>query len=115
MKEEYPSPPFGKVTKKRLTPEERKQQLVEIALGLAQDKSLELITAKQVTGAAGVCANLIQVHFGNMPNFRNEVMQEAISRGELEVIGHGITGQNEVAVKIPDKLKTEALNSIKGA
>lgn len=97
----------------RLLPNDRKQQILDAALLVAQSPGgWARLTRGAVANEAECAQGLISNYFGTMIAFRRAIMRAAISAENLSVIAQGLAAGDACAKKAPDELKQKALNSL---
>lgn len=101
------------MTKKRLLPDDRKQQILNAAIIVAaQPNGWAKLTREAVAREAGCADSLLSKYFGTMINFRRSIMREAIRLNDLSVIAQGLAAGDKCAQKVHPDLKFRALNSL---
>lgn len=65
-------------TRVRLTPETRRQQIIDAARGLFDDRPYEDVSTRELAEAAGVARGLINHYFGDKRTLFLEVMRESV-------------------------------------
>lgn len=100
------------MARQRLETEHRRELILAAALALSGVYGYNKITREQVATAACCADNLISHHFGTMPNFRRDIMREAIRRGNLVVLAQGLAARDPHAQKAPTELKEQALRGL---
>lgn len=107
---------YNKMTERkrlsRLPPEERRAELLDVALKLAKRKGYLNLTRDGLAAAAKCSQGLVTKRFGAMDNLRREVMRAAVARGVLEVIAQGIAARDPVALRAPAELKAQAAGTL---
>jgi len=98
----------------RLEPHVRKEQILEAAVGIAAEAGLYTIRREDVALKAEVACGLVNRYFGTMNQLRRAVMRHAISNRNLSIIAEGIARRDPQAMKAPDDLRREAINSLVG-
>lgn len=96
----------------RLTPEARKEMILQCALAAAELKGFTNFSSGDVASAADCGHPLVYHHFHSMDNLRREVMKLAIKQRNLTVIAQGLANKDPVAATVSDALKAEALKNI---
>ena len=112
------------MTKKRLQPDDRKQQILTAAIRVAaRPGGWAKLTRDAVAREAGCAEGLPSKYFGTMVSFRRSIMREAIRLAELEkappaiydsVIAQGLAAGDKCAQKADPELKARALNTLAG-
>ena len=97
---------------KRMSPANRKAQMINTALDLAEAGHYLNVTREQVAARAGFKGPLLHRYFGTMKQFRRAVMRAAVQNERLAVIAQGITAQDTQALKASPELQAEALGSL---
>lgn len=105
--------PAVKHMSKRMAVGERKTQLLEHGIKLAEKHGYGHVSRKQIGDAAGVSEGLLSLHFGTMTAFRKALMLHAVTTKNMRVIAQGLIAKHPVAVRAPRELKQLALNSIR--
>jgi len=101
------------MTRKRLRPDDRKQQILTAAIKVASEPGgWAKLTRDAVAKEAGCVASLVSLHFGTMTNFRRSVMRAAIVAEELSVIAQGLAAGDNCAQKVDESLKRKALSTL---
>lgn len=99
---------------KRLTPKDRKRELLQHALELAAELGYMNVTRLAVATRAGVTPGLVSIRFGSMPAFRRDLMRYAVREQHAAVVGQGLALRDAFAARAPDELKQQALQAIRG-
>lgn len=112
------------MTKKRLQPDDRKQQILTAAIRVAaRPGGWGKLTREVVAREAGCAEGLPSKYFGTMVNFKRAIMREAIRLSTLNgvppamydsVIAQGLAAGDKCAKKAPPELKARALNTLAG-
>lgn len=95
-------------TRRRLEPNERIGEIIDISLDLAKKEGYRKLTRAMVAEAAKCSESLISAHFGDMPHFHNAVMQAAVYEEIPEIILQGLVVNDPIAVAAPHDLKERA-------
>lgn len=103
------------MTKKRLQPDDRKQQILTAAIRVAaRPGGWAKLTRDAVAKEAGCAEGLPSKYFGTMISFRRAIMRAAIVAEELGVIAQGLAGGDKCAQKADESLKRKALATLAG-
>ena len=112
------------MTKKRLHPDDRKQEILNAAIKVAgHPGGWGKLTRDAVAKEAGCAEGLVSKYFGTMITFRRSIMREAIRLAELgstpaaiyhSVIAQGLAGGDKCAKKADESLKRKALETLAG-
>lgn len=100
------------VSKKRTSPELRKDHILTVALKLAEATGYTKITAVQIADAAGIAHGTVLKYFGTMAQLKNDVMRKAVKSGNLKIIAQGLSVGDRHAKKVSDELKADALKCL---
>lgn len=96
----------------RMMPKARRDEILDAALALAEERSHVEITREEISERAGVSVGLITHYFGTMPKLKRDVMRAAIRTEILPIIARGIVMGDPHALKAPPELKQRALASL---
>jgi AcrR family transcriptional regulator len=96
----------------RLRPYQRKAIILRAALNLAAEGSYLTITVDAVAEKARVSAGLVNSHFKNVSNLRDEVVRAAVVARRLSVIAQGLVNKHPYALQAPVRLKKLAIASL---
>lgn len=96
------------VSKSRANPALRKDQILNVAIGLAKEQGYHKITRDGVAGAAGVSMGLVTRYFGTMKQLKKAVIRAAVKQGIPEIVAQGLANGDDHAKKAPAELKAEA-------
>lgn len=97
----------------KLKPNDRRAQILEIALKLAAMNGYQQVTRDAVGQAIGIAPSLISHLFGTMPDFRRDIMRAAVRGRNLAVVAQGLAANDPHARKAPQDLIDQALASLK--
>ena len=86
--------------------EKRKEQIVTIALALAEKKGYLAVTQQDIAKKAKTCRQLVVNYVGNMKEMQAFIMKEAIKRKMVSVVAQGVV-MKQKGMKIPKSLKPE--------
>lgn len=93
----------------RKAPAARKEQILAVALVLAEADGYQRITRDGIAAAAGLSGPTVQYHFGTMAQLRRDLMRYAIRQNSLRVIGQGVACGDAQAGKLNEELRAAAL------
>ncbi len=108
----------------KLLPEERKMQILNEALAQAATCGYQNIKCKSIADKLGLVTGTVHHHWATMPDLRRGVLRYAISQAaraprrtilsdnSLRVLAQGIAANDRLALKAPDALKREALQTL---
>jgi hypothetical protein len=104
--------PKGVVTKNRVNPDLRKDQILKIAIAVARKYGCHKTTRDEIAHRAGVSMGLVSHYFGTMKKLRRTIMRAAIVNEELEIIAKGLANNDPYARKASDDLKQRAVSTL---
>lgn len=96
----------------RLKPNDRRDQILDAAIHVAEREGYARMTRDQIADHAGVATGLVSHYFGTMPQLRRTVMRHAVIRENLIVIGQGIAAGDLHALKAPYEVKQDAMRAL---
>lgn len=103
------------MTKKRLQPADRKQEILNAAIKVAgRPGGWAKLTRDAVAKEANCAEGLPSKYFGTMVNFKRAIMRAAIAAENLAVIAQGLAAGDKSAQKADPELKARALNTLAG-
>ena len=103
------------MTKKRLLPDDRKQEILNAAMKVAgRPGGWSKLTRAAVAKEAGCAEGLPSKYFGTMISFRRAIMRAAIGAENLAVIAQGLATGDKCAQKAAPESKARALNTLAG-
>ena len=103
------------MNKKRLLPDDRKDQILKAAIKVAaRPGGWARLTREAVAKEADCAEGLPSKYFGTMVAFRRSIMRAAILAEELGVIAQGLAAGDKCAQKADPELKARALNTLAG-
>ena len=100
------------VSKSRVNPELRKEQLLRVALNVARDKGCHKMTRDHIAEAAGVSVGLVSKYFGTMTKLKRAIMRAAVKQEVLEIVAEGLATGDPHARKASQELKNKAIATI---
>lgn len=87
---------------------ERAEELLQLAVSLAEGTGYMKVTRKQIADKAGVCEALVTHRLGTMAAVRRSVIRRAIATQNVRVLAQGLAANDPHARKAPDDLKQQA-------
>ncbi len=103
------------MTKKRLRPDDRKEQILNAAIKVAERPGgWGKLTRDAVAREAHCAEGLVSKYFGTMVAFRRSIMRAAITAENLAVVAQGLAAGDTCAKKADPELKIRALNTLAG-
>lgn len=97
---------------KRMAPADRREQILDAAVGMARDIGFQKITRDGVAGRAGVAMGLVTRYFGTMCQLRRAVMRSAVKNEVISVIAEGLAIGDPHAKKAGPELKARVISFI---
>lgn len=97
---------------RRRAPQERREQILVVAVKLVRKHGLSAVTRDAVAEAAGVAQGTVNVYFGSIAGLREEVMQRAVEERDAQLLAQGLVERHPVAMKAPESLRRKALNTL---
>jgi AcrR family transcriptional regulator len=92
--------------------QERNRRILEAALALASERGYERITRSDVAERAGVADGSVNNAYGTMEGLRDAVMEAAVTRGIVAVVGQGLAAGHSIARGAPADLKQAAVAAL---
>lgn len=103
------------MTKKRLQPDDRKEQILSAAIKVAaKPGGWGKLTRDAVAREAQCAEGLVSKYFGTMVAFRRSIMRAAIVAENLAVVAQGLAAGDTYAKKADPDLKARALQTLAG-
>jgi AcrR family transcriptional regulator len=99
-------------TTTRLDPKERKQQILDVAVKLAEVVGVEGLRREGVAKGAEVADGLVSRYFNTMTQLRRAVMRRAVHTENLTIIAQGIAARDPEAMKASPELRAKALATL---
>lgn len=96
----------------RLSPEDRRESILTVALGIAEKSDYRHLGRDELARAANVAAGLINFHFGTMANLKVELMRYAVAKSNVEVVAQGLLARDAEALKAPQALRSLAAGRV---
>ena len=98
--------------KRRLNPDDRKNEILQAALNVAEAVGCKQLTRIQVARKARCAESLVSSYFGTMTQFKRAIMRAAIKTERLKIIAYGIVEKDKHALKASPDLRQRALSSL---
>jgi AcrR family transcriptional regulator len=95
------------MTRERLDPEDRKSQILDVAMAMAKKDGYTRITRDAVASKAKVSTGLVTMYF-SMDALRDAIIKLAVKRGIAEIVAQGLANRHPVALRAPQELKERA-------
>lgn len=93
------------MTTPRLDPKDRREQLLKVALQVAEKNPH--YTFQNVATAAGVTVPLVTRYLGNKVQMKRDVMRAAVRQGVVAIVAHGLLVGDPHAKKAPPELRVK--------
>ena len=94
---------------KRYKTDVRKEEIVAVALKLAEASHYAQVQRKQIADIMGVTPPALTYHYGTMEQLRRDIMRAAIKQENLVVVAQGLVAQDVYAKKAPEALRRRAI------
>ena len=95
----------------RKSPAERKREILDAAVELAQERGYQGLTHSHVAGRVKVSPSLVRKYYENKSKLHDAVMSEAVRLGIPEIVLQGLAAKDPIAHSAPAGLKAAALES----
>lgn len=92
---------------KRLTPADRKRDILDAAVRLAHRGGYHILTRDRVAAEAGVATGLVSTYY-TMPALKSAVMRYAVKMRLLSIVAQGLTSNDPVALQAPRDVRLAA-------
>lgn len=96
----------------RMTPRERREDVLSAALRLAVMHGYTHITRDDIAMAAGCSPALVSQTLGTMRCLRRALVRAAVAREVLPVIAQGLALRDPHALRAPEELRVRAAGSL---
>lgn len=96
----------------RRLPADRREELLEAALKLAEKHGYRNVTRAEIAAACNVSPSLISHHFGTRTQFQRTLMRYAIKHESAPVVMQGLAEGNAYAKKAPEALREAAVKGL---
>ena len=108
LKREIPNTASNFPLKNRVDPELRKQQILDVAVGLAATKRYDKVTREEIATLCGVSVGLVSRYLGTMPKLRRAILRAGVQRGVVEIVAQGLVNGETCALNASTELKEKA-------
>lgn len=98
----------------RLDTTERRKQIQEAAVRVAERTDYRMMTREQIGEEAGCTPALVSSYFGDMPEIREMVVRHALARRILVIIGQAIAARDPLVRRLDMKTRLEVLTKYLG-
>lgn len=96
----------------RLKPADRKKQILDVAVRLAERIGYQRVTRHAIAEAAETSDAIVSHYHGTMTSLRRDIMRTAVRTKCLTIIAQGLAVNDPHALKASDELKKSALASL---
>lgn len=93
----------------RLPKAERRAELLDAALHIAERIGADKVTHDLVAQHAEVTRTLVIHYFGTAPQLRRDIMRAAVKRRLVSIVARGIALRDSHALKADEALREQAL------
>lgn len=97
--------------RERLTQKQRKKQILETALSIAEEKGYQSITRQEIADRIGMSYSLVSFYFNTARIMRDAVLTEAIRTENLRIVAQASLTK-DTSWEISPKLRKKAINYI---
>lgn len=92
--------------------EERREKVLRAAVELAKLSHYRAVTRDDIADQLQIAPTSINTWFGDMTNFRNDLVNYAIDQKELLIIAQALAVRDPITRRVPHTLKTKALQEL---
>lgn len=96
----------------RLTPKNRKKQILDTAVSIAMSMGYQKIRRCDIAKQIQISTTLISHYYLSIANLRNEILKAAIERKLFLIIAQGLSAGDPLALNISDELKQQTYKYI---
>ena len=96
----------------RKTAKDRKTQIVDAGLELAEQDGLKNVRRQELAEFVGIARSLITHHFGDMNGLLEEIVRAAIDQNKLKVIGEAILLGYLITADLSADMRKAAINAL---
>lgn len=100
------------MNKKRLAPDDRRDELLKVAVDMAIVVGINQLRRDTIAEKAGVANGLVTRYFNTMTQLKRAVMRYAVHNEVLPVIAQGLAMRDSEAMKASDELKAKAIDTL---
>lgn len=98
------------MTRARLAPDDRREQLVAAAVAVAAEAGVWAVTSTKIARAVGCSASLVRAYWPARAGLRNAIMVRAVRDRVLPVIAQGLLAGDPVALGADEQTRRDALS-----
>jgi AcrR family transcriptional regulator len=96
----------------RINPNERRDQLIDIAVEVAKEKHFCAVSCKDVADRAGCSPGLIIHYFDTVEHLRDRIVQKAVERSVVEVVAQAMCARHPLMKTTRSSLRRAALEHL---
>ena len=93
---------------------DRIEEILAVALNLAEKIGYQCVTRDGIAAAAGVSGGHVSGLFGTMKQIRRRVMRAAITQDRYRIIAQGLAVKDPQCGKLSEDVVKKAADSLKG-
>lgn len=101
----------GTVGHQRKTSEERRREILDAAVEIAQEQGYLSLTHPRVAGRVEISPSLVRKHYEDKSKLRDAVMTEAVRLEIVDVVRQGLAALDPIAQEAPASLRAAAIES----
>ncbi len=98
---------------KRKDSKTRKAEMISAALLEAEENGFTNLTRRSIAARCGVAEPLVNHYLGTLPQLKRTIMRAAVTQEVIKIIAEGLATCNPYAQQASEKLKKQAIASIK--
>lgn len=99
----------------RLDPKDRTNELLDIALGIANAHGWRSLTHASIAQVAGCSNGLVVARLGTKQQLLRDVMRRAVNRGVVAVVAEGLAVGDRQAKRAGETLREAAAQHVRSA
>ena len=99
----------------RLDPKDRTNELLDVALGIANAHGWRNLTHAAIAQAASVSPALVVARLGTKQQMLRDVMRRAVNRGVVAVVAEGLVVGDRQAKRAGEALREAAAQHVRSA
>jgi len=96
----------------RMNPIKRREQILATGLKFCEQNHYLTLTGNAIADKLGVRPSLTWHYFGDLKNFRRQILKEAIKRQNLTIIAQMMVKRDRALAKAPPELLQKAIEKI---
>jgi len=99
------------MSREKLTQEQRKKQILETAIRIAEEKGYQNITRQEIAQSIGIAPSYVNFYFNTARVMRDAVLTEAIRIENLRIVAQASLTK-DTSWEISPELRKKAINYI---